>query len=131
MSAKPGFPPHVVQLIWERDRQSCARCGRGLIWDRRGQDWAVHHRRPRGSGGTSIPWVNRAANGVLLCTGCHNSIEVNRFDATLTGFLVPRLGKLEACDVPIAHAFYGRAYLDDEGGVTPVYPPTSRQALAA
>lgn len=130
MSTATGFPSHVVQLIWQRDRGCCARCGRGVSWERRGDDWAIHHRSPRGMGSTKRPWVNRAANGVLLCNACHDQVESERAAAKLDGFLVSKFGQVESCETRIRHALYGWVYLDDEGGVTPILPSPA-EAVAA
>ncbi|MDF2555768.1 MAG: hypothetical protein K0R60_1663 [Microbacterium sp.] len=120
MSAPVGFPPRVVDLIWTRDKGSCACCGRGLVRERRGIDWAIHHRCPRGAGGAGkrATWVNRAANGVLLCNDCHARIEANRRHARTLGWLVSRLGSDRSRDIAIPHALLGAVYLDDDGGWT-------------
>jgi len=112
-----GFPAAVVDLIWDRDKGSCARCGRGLARYRRGSDWAIHHRRPRGIGGSGkrSPWVNLPANGVCLCTGCHEWVEANRRDAIAAGWLVSALGTARPTDIPVAHALHGFVRLDDAG----------------
>jgi hypothetical protein len=119
VSVRGGFPADVVDMIWRRDRGSCARCGRGLIRERRVADWAIHHREPRGKGGTTgrvREWVNRAANGVCLCNTCHDWIEANRTEAIRAGWLVSALRVLRPVDVPIPHAILGRVQLDDDGG---------------
>lgn len=119
MSRETGFLPTVVDLIWRRDRGCCARCGRGLVFERRGVDWAIHHRCPRGAGGVGkrAAWVNGAANGVVLCTGCHEWVESNRKLARADGWLLSRLGVDRASDVAIPHALHGLVWIDDEGGV--------------
>ncbi|WP_374193334.1 HNH endonuclease signature motif containing protein [Mycolicibacterium sp. S2-37] len=48
----------------------------------------IHHRRPRGMGGSKDPLTNTAANGVLLCRSCHRWIELNRTAALEFGWLV-------------------------------------------
>ncbi len=121
MSAPVGFPPRVVDLIWTRDKGCCARCGRGLVRERRGVDWAIHHRCPRGAGGAGkkVPWVNQAANGVLLCNDCHTAVERDRAAARVVGWLISRLSKTaRARDIAIPHALHGVVYLDDDGGWT-------------
>lgn len=55
--------------------------------------FSVHHRQPRGMGGSSLD-VNRASNLLLLCgsgtTGCHGMVESQRVLAYAHGWLVPR-----------------------------------------
>lgn len=109
----------TVALVWVRDRGACARCGKAVRGER-GRDWSVHHRRPRGSGGTSLDWPNLPANLLILCgsgtTGCHGWIESHRDEARNAGFLVRLLGTEPASHVPILHARLGRCLLDDVGG---------------
>ena len=75
-------------------------------------------------GGTSLPWVGQAANGVVLCgsgtTGCHGYIERNRDIGRRMGLLISRNGVAVATDVPLDHALHGFVLLDNDGGFTPV-----------
>lgn len=125
MSAEKGFAQHVVDLIWARDRGRCARCARGLHPLRRGIDWAIHHRAPRGRGGAGVkaPWVNEPANGVCLCTTCHNDVESDRKVALVQGWLVSRLSIIRPSAIAIDHALHGLVYLDNDGGFTPYSSP--------
>jgi hypothetical protein len=47
--------------------------------------WSVHHRRPRGMGGSKDPQTNSPENLLLLCgsgtTGCHGYFESHRKEA--------------------------------------------------
>lgn len=67
-----------------RDKDRCRRCGKST--------WQIHHRKPRGMGGTRDPLVNSPANLVLLCgsgtTGCHGWVEQHRTEARQQGWLV-------------------------------------------
>ena len=98
----------------------CVRCGRHVAHLDRGVAWSIHHRRPRGTGGTSLEWVNAPANLVVLCgsgtTGCHGQIESHRTAAREYGYLISQNGRLVAVDVPIVHFTLGRVLLTDEGG---------------
>lgn len=50
----------------------------------------VHHRRPRGMGGSKDWLTNTPANGILLCPDCHRFIESHREKALALGWLVPQ-----------------------------------------
>lgn len=115
-----GFPKRVEDRIITRDQGCCARCGRHVVTAIRGRDWAIHHRRPRGIGGTGLGWVNEAGNGVVLCARCHWEVEMHRTKATEAGFLVPMNGTAKSSEVPIAHALLGRVRLLDDGLAVPV-----------
>ena len=71
-------------------------------------------------GGSKSPWVNGAANLILLCgsgtTGCHQHIESHRAESFDDGFLI-RMGVATAETVPILHAVHGFVLLDDNGGI--------------
>ena len=118
MSRSTGFTPDVVDQIWDRDGGCCARCGTGLSRARRGVDWAIHHREPRGRGGAGKRrwWVNLPANGVLLCNACHDWVEKHRADALDMGWLVSALRVDRPADVPVVHARLGHVRLDNDGG---------------
>lgn len=114
-----GFPKAVVAEIVDRDGCACARCGRGVDLPARGVAWSIHHRRPRGMGGSKNPAVNAATNGVVLCgsgtTGCHGWVEANRDEARVSGWLVPQWR--DPAEVPIRSARHGWAWLTDSGWV--------------
>lgn len=118
------FSPRVEVLILQRDGGNCARCGVHVVYMTRGIGWSIHHRRPQGAGGSSLEWVGRAANGIVLCgsgtTGCHGWVESHRDDAREQGFLVRLNGALRADQVPVKHHRFGLVQLDDEGGYVPV-----------
>ena len=124
MSRQTAPTPATVDLVWDRDKGACARCGKPLFRPNRGVDWSLHHRRPRGMGGTRETWVNLPGNLVLLCgsgtTGCHGWVEGNRATATDVGWLVSRLARYRSTDVPVFHALHGMVRLIDDGSVEPV-----------
>lgn len=126
-----GFTRAVVILIWDRDRGCCARCGLGLVWERRGDDWAIHHREPRGRGGAGRRrwWVNLPSNGVLLCRACHDEVESNRAAAGEAGFLVSALGVIRPHATRIRHAALGWVFLTNDGGHEAA--PDEPEAVAA
>lgn len=115
-----GFSKATVAVIWDRDAGRCAWCGEPITGER-GMDWSVHHREPRGMGGSETRHVNSPANGVLLhgsgTTGCHGEVESARKAALVSGFLVSKLGKDRPSAVLITHAVHGRCWLNDDGTV--------------
>jgi 5-methylcytosine-specific restriction protein A len=81
----------VVEGVLERAQWCCEGCG-SEVGDRRGEDWSVHHRRPRQMGGTRWAGINLPSNLMILCgsgvTGCHGTAESERFAALANGWLV-------------------------------------------
>lgn len=112
----------VTAIVLSRDESACFRCGSGIRARMRGLDWSIHHRRPRGAGGSRLPWVNRPANLLTLCgsgvTGCHGWVESNRDRAREEGFLVPLNGLALPADVMVRHHMWGPALLGDDGSLS-------------
>ena len=111
MTRSTGPDVATRELVRWRDRDQCRRCG--------ATTWQIHHRRPRGMGGTRDPLTNGPANLVLLCgsgvTGCHGWVESHRAEARADGWLVSKWADPAA--IPIVHN--GRTiYLDDRGTAT-------------
>ncbi|MFE7799056.1 hypothetical protein [Nocardia sp. NPDC057440] len=107
-----GFPEPVKHIIRARSGGICEldSCGVAQV---------IHHRRPRGVGGTSLGWVNHAANALHLADACHLRIELHRTEAYCNGWLVSQLGDKQSADVPVLYR--GRwVLLDDRGGITPI-----------
>lgn len=73
---------------------SCEICSVSIANGLRGRDWSVHHRVPRGMGGTRDEAVNSAPSLLILCgsgvTGCHGRVESDRAEAYINGWLVSR-----------------------------------------
>ena len=113
MSA-PKVTPRVRQIVLERDLFSCARCG---LYIGPFTPCSVHHRRPRGAGGSKRPSTNLPANLILLCgtgvTGCHGWAESNRELAREAGYL---LTQQQHPDQEAVFTHRGWMLLDDEGG---------------
>ena len=80
MARKTGPDRATVELLFERSHERCERCGS------RGEQ--IHHRRPRGMGGTRREDTNSLAAIVHLCANCHSYIESNREWAHEHGWLV-------------------------------------------
>lgn len=89
-------PTTVRHAFFKRERGRCFRCRRLLRFEGRGVEWSAHHRRPRGSGGTSNVEIASVANCLILCgsgtTGCHGWVERFRASAREYGYLVPLNG---------------------------------------
>ena len=89
MAGKPTRA--TINLVWNRDQSRCFICCRLLLYGNGG--YSIHHRRPRGMGGSKDPVTNSPANLLLLCgsgtSGCHDRIERGRLEARSNGWLVP------------------------------------------
>lgn len=111
-----GFTPKVRALILQRDG-GCVICGRthGAL--------QIHHRAPRGMGGSKAAWVNQPPNGITLCADHHRWVEANRAEAEAAGWIVRRGITLPA-DVPVLY-LTGLRWLRPDGSTEPItYPPT-------
>jgi hypothetical protein len=113
--AKQSMPRASVDTVHRRSRQRCERCG-----TTNAARWSLHHRKPRGMGGTKDPMINSPANLLLLCgsgtEGCHGWVETHRTEAYEFGLLVHRNDDPESVCVKL---MYGLVRLDDGGGVQP------------
>jgi hypothetical protein len=108
------FPKSVKELMWTRSGGLCELDGCGPVE-------VFHHRAPRGRGGSSLAWINRAANGLGLSNRCHDRVEGRLTDSSrvtsyVNGWLVRRNSHTIAADV---HVLYrGRLVaLTDDGQV--------------
>lgn len=81
-----GPTREVRELVMRRARMRCQKCGKNLASG--GGD--IHHRRPRGMGGTHDTTVNLPENLMLLCRDCHRWVEENRLEAKRRGYLLNR-----------------------------------------
>jgi hypothetical protein len=81
--AAGAFSPEVRRLVRERAGGLCERCRRWAVEE-------VHHRCPRGSGGSRAIWMGQPSNAAALCARCHRWVESHREDAVVAGWLVPR-----------------------------------------
>lgn len=107
------LPQGTAAAVYARSNHSCERCG-----TREAQFWSMHHRRPRGMGGSKNKALNEPSNILLLCgsgtTGCHGWVESHREEAYEAGLLV-RMWQVPR-DTPVT-LWHGTYVLDDEGGV--------------
>lgn len=107
------MPISVRMLVLERDQHRCVRCGEyGTPFG----DYSLHHRRPRGMGGSKRPDTNLPANIVTLCgsgvTGCHGHIESHREEAREMGLLLHQ-GQHPDTEAVLTHR--GWLLLDNDG----------------
>jgi 5-methylcytosine-specific restriction protein A len=108
----PEFPPAVRRVITEREGGMCAICGR-----QRGTQ--IHHRRPRGMGGSRRHNTSTPACGLLVCDICHlgrDGVERQRSQALQNGWLVPQNKNPADCKVLYRYEW---VRLDDAGGIEP------------
>lgn len=113
-SRSRGPSQHVRAQVIARAEGRCEWCGANPSWG-----VSVHHRQPRGMGGSRKVHVNAAANLMLLCgsgtTGCHGWVESHRREAVTWGLLVPRPG-LPAV-TPLFYRKTEWVLLDDDGRI--------------
>ena len=116
-----GLSRETREAVYARDGYSCVRCFRtsGL---------SVHHRRPRGMGGTSLDDVHHKANLITLhgdgVTGCHGWVESHRTLAYALGYLCPSWEDPEAWPV-----YRGRGVWQQPGeSWTPAQPQPGQSA---
>lgn len=102
------------RTVLERDGYACVRCG---TYVGPFGDYSIHHRRPRGMGGSKRPDTNQPANLVTLCgsgvTGCHGWAESNRDEARALGLL---LWQSQTPSAEPVRTHRGLLLLDDKGG---------------
>jgi 5-methylcytosine-specific restriction protein A len=105
-----GFSAAVRTTIRQRADGHCERCGL-----QRGTE--IHHRRPRGMGGTNRPETNTPSAGGLLCGDCHRWAESHRAAAMNHGWLVRQ--HHQPADIPVKYRD-SWVYLDDLGNLQPI-----------
>ena len=110
-----GFSRAVRDIVTERAQDHCEACGVGRIEQ-------IHHRRPRGMGGSEMYVTNTAANALAVDSRCHALIESQRALALDRGWLI-RQGQNPA-DVPVLRHGSEWVLLLEEGGVS--VPPRGK-----
>ena len=77
------FSEHDREVIKTRAANRCELCGSRLIGGH------IHHRQPRGMGGSRHNVAKGSpANGLWIHPGCHMTIEMSRSQALENGWLV-------------------------------------------
>lgn len=102
----------VRELVRIRDGGSVASGGQDGL--------QIHHRRPRGAGGSRRADTNQPQNLILLSAVDHAWVEANREEAFELGWLVSQWD--DPAEVPVHHYRYGVVYLNADGSVSNVPP---------
>lgn len=111
-----AFTEKTRDMIRMRSGHRCEICG-ARIPKGEGQ---VHHRQPRGMGGTDDPGKESVVNGLFVHPGCHRKIELNRTRALESGWLVRQSD--DPGKVPV-RLFDGWWLLNADGTMRKVYRP--------
>lgn len=117
------FPLKVRELILRRAAGRCEICGGTMPMPQ------IHHRRPRGMGGSVDPACGTPANALAIHPQCHRRVEVNREDATERGWIV--LQGADPARVPV-RLWDGYWMLATDGSMRPSGPSNrpGRQSAA-
>lgn len=105
------FSTKVRDKIKNRAHGSCEVCGFTI-----GYSAQIHHRKPRGMGGSKSEQSGSISNGLFIHPKCHAQIESNRQKASSLGYLIYQIDDPE--NVPVK-LWYGWHYLNNDGSVTP------------
>jgi hypothetical protein len=106
---KTGPDEDTVNVVVARADGSCERCRRGPVEQ-------IHHRKPRGSGGSSDPAINNPSNLLAVCAPCHLEIEGDRTVSKKQGWLVRF--EHNPAETPVWIAGLGKVFLNDDGTTT-------------
>ena len=104
------FTDEVRKQIKERSKERCEVCGALALHPQ------IHHRRPRGMGGSRKMDTNQCANALVLHPACHAKVESNRKQSLLNGWLVSQ--HAEPIDVAVK-LHYGWYWLTHDGEAIP------------
>lgn len=130
-NASTGPTKEAVEAALERAGFSCMICNH-MLGDRRGVDWSIQHRRPRGKGGTRWPGINLLSNIGPLCgsgvDGCHGEVESYRAAAVDDGWLVK--WPLDPATIPVLLHRERYVYLTNDGQYSD-HPPSTQEGSTA
>lgn len=109
------FSPAVREIVQLRSMGMCEACGRGLSTGAE-----IHHRLPRGMGGSHLALKGRASNALRLCTDCHRFCETNDPVVYVNGWKL-RHGQIPTDVAVLLSTPYGKGWwlLDDTGCYLP------------
>lgn len=89
-----------------------------------GMAQVMHHRRPRGIGGTRRVDTNQPSSALHICDACHRHLEtVERGVARSNGWLVSQYAS--PVNVPVFYRGRVRLLLTNEGGFAPILEGTA------
>lgn len=108
------FTESTRQQVEERAKGLCEVCGSPVEVPQ------IHHRKPRGMGGTKNPASRSAANALYVHFRCHEWIERNRSEAYGMGYLVHQTE--QSSDKPVLLPT-GWFLLQDDGSLLPASEP--------
>lgn len=112
------FSTKVRDKIKTRAHGSCEVCGFTI-----GYSAQIHHRKPRGMGGSRSEQSGSVSNGLFIHPKCHAQIESDRNKAMSMGFLIYQGD--DPAKVPV-RLWYGWHYLNNDGSVTPYQKEVDR-----
>ena len=114
------FTKKTAQVIEQRANGYCEFCMYPAT-----EEMQIHHRRPRGMGGSKDPVTASPANGVWVHYQCHRAIEENREHSLATGYLVHQHRDPRDIPVMMPQVTAFGTLLDDEGEYEPLQEPCS------
>lgn len=110
----------IRRQVIQRDEGRCVITGEYLVDPDTLEpltQYSIHHRRPRGMGGSKDPVTDSPENLLLVSgtgtTGSHGWIESHRSHALDEGYIVPRWQ--DPAIVPVKHRLYGWAWPTPDG----------------
>ena len=112
--ARGEFTEATRAVIRDRADHRCEICGTRMAYG--GQ---IHHRQPRGMGGTKIKGKESAANGIYVHNSCHRMIESERERAYMLGWLVKSNMSTASQEIKLWDGWF---LLTDEGARLPHSP---------
>ena len=104
------FGPATKQLVLDRAGGKCELCGMPVGVPH------LHHRRPRGMGGSKRVETGGASNCLVIHPSCHADVESNRQRALDNGWLVSQWR--DPATVPVKR-WNGLCLLAEDGSVNP------------
>lgn len=104
------FSTRIREQIKNRAHGTCEVCGFTISYNAQ-----IHHRKPRGMGGTKSEQSGSMSNGLFVHPKCHAQIESDRNKAMSMGFLMYQGD--DPSNVPVK-LWYGWHYLNNDGSVT-------------